>query len=136
MSAEDLDMLGAEGLSSQFITWRVVSIDKAKLGKALGGGTKAAVLPTALAVVDFAPRQALDLVMPLVVQTAKDEYGVELEYQITEAPPPAGQAPKANVGKHVLVGLALGAAGTWAAARFGLLDLVRSTAARIPKVTR
>jgi hypothetical protein len=128
---EDLDMLGAEGLSSQYITLRVKSIDKAKLGQALGGGTKATALPAALAVVDFAPRQALDLAMPYVLRMAKDDYGVELEYQITENAPTPAAMPKSDMGKGMAVGAALGIAGLWAASRFGLIDVVRGILHRI-----
>lgn len=123
---EDLDLLGAEGLSGQFITLRVRSIDKLKLGQALGGGSKAAVLPAALAMVDFAPQQTLDLLMPIVQEKVKTGYGVDLDYQISEAAPKAGETPKASGGKLVLLGLALGAAGTFAASRFGAFDAARS----------
>lgn len=120
---EDLDLLGAEGLASQFITLRVKGVDKAKLAQALGGGAKGAAIPAALAVADFAPRQALELAMPLVVTKAGD-YGVDLEYQISAAPPEAGTKPKSQFGKGLVLGAALGAGGLWAWSRFGLRALL------------
>lgn len=127
--AEDLDLLGAEGLAGQYIVLRVRSIDRGKLAQALGGGTKAAALPAALAVVDFAPQQTLGLLMPMVAEKVKAGYGVDLEYQITEAPPPpgdkgTGKAGGGTLGK-VLGGALLGAAGVWAASRFGVVDAGR-----------
>lgn len=118
---EDLDLLGAEGLSGQYIVLRVRAIDKQKLGQSLGG-VKGAMVPAALAVVDFAPQQALGLLMPLVQEKVKGNYGVDLDYQITDAPPAPGEKGKGGgtVGK-LLLGAALGIAGAWAGSRFGLV---------------
>ncbi len=124
MDFRDLDMLGAEGLGSQYITLRVKAIDKDKLAQALGGA-KAAALPAALAVVDFAPRQALDLAMPMVVSKVRDGYGVDLDYQISETAPKAGEAPAKASGspaKSLLLGAVLGVGGAVAASHYGLAE--------------
>lgn len=134
--AEDLDLLGAEGLAGQYVVVRVKSIDKKKLAQAIGGGAAAAALPAALAVVDFAPQQVLSLVLPLALERAKNTYGVELEAQVQDAPPPPGQKPPSGAGK-VLVGIALGLGGAYAASHFGVIGAAqgaaRSLAARFSR---
>ena len=134
--AEDLDLLGAEGLAGQYVVVRVKSIDKKKLGQAIGGGAAAAALPAALAVIDFAPQQVLSLILPLALERAKNTYGVELEAQVQDAPPPPGQKPPGGAGK-VLVGIALGLGGAYAASHFGVVSAaqgaVRSVASRFSR---
>ena len=123
--SRNLDLLGAEGLQGQYITIRVRNIDTQKLGQALGGGTKAAFLPTALRTVDLLPKESLNLFMPAVQEKAKTGYGVEFDYQISDAPPKPG-AKGFYGAKAFLVGGALGVGGAYAASHFGLVDLVRS----------
>lgn len=131
--AEDLDLLGAEGLAGQYVVLRVKSIDRQKLGRALGGGPTAAVLPAALAVMDFAPQQVLSLLLPTAVDQVRSTYGVDLEYKVQDAPPPPGQKPPSGAGK-VLLGIALGLGGAYAASHFGVIgaaqNAARSVAAR------
>lgn len=134
--AEDLNLLGAEGLSGQFIVLRVRSIDKPKLAQALGGGAKGAAIPAALALVDFAPQQTLGLLMPMVAQKVKGSYGVDLDYQITEAPPAApGDKPPQKAGgmsgKAVVLGVLVGLGGAFAASHFGVVGMARGAVARI-----
>ncbi len=127
--ARDLDLLGAEGLSGQYITLRVRSIDRQKLGQAVGGGPAAAVLPAALALVDVAPQETLSMLLPVVKERAASKYGVLLDYQVSAAPPAPGEPKKSGTGKAVLLGAALGGGGVYAAARLGLVDLLRGAAA-------
>jgi hypothetical protein len=87
-----LDLLGAGGLQSQYITLRVKHIDVQKLGRKLGG-TAGAAIPTALALVDLAPGPALKAAMPHVATLARNDYGVDLEYSVTDAPLPKGERP-------------------------------------------
>lgn len=119
---EDLELLGAEaGLGGRYIVLRVRGIDQQKLAQALGGA-KAAAVPAALAVVDFAPQQSLGLLMPFVVDKVRGRYGVDLEYQITDAPPAPEDKPQRPMrGKAVLLGVLLGIGGAWAASHFNLL---------------
>lgn len=129
MMHEDLELLGAEGgLAGQYIVLRVRSIDKKKLGQAIGGGPAAAALPAALALVDFAPQQVLSLLLPTAVERVRGQYGVDLEYTLQDAPPPPGQKPGGSTLGKVLVGIALGLGGAYAASRFGALDAARSAA--------
>ena len=118
--AEDLDLLGAEGLSGQYIVLRVKSIDRAKLSRAIDNGAVAAALPAALALVDFAPQQALSLLLPVALDEVRTRYGVDLESRVTEALPPPGQKTSGTTGK-VLLGVGLGVAGAWAASHFGVI---------------
>lgn len=127
---EDLDLLGAEGLAGQYIVLRVRSIDRQKLGRAIGGGALAAALPAALAIIDFAPGQILPLLAPAAIEEARNTYGVDLEYQIQDAPPPKGQQPKGTT--KVLVGVALGLAGAFAASHFGLIGGAKSAMSHLP----
>lgn len=127
--ADDLEMLGAEGLAGQYVTLRVKSIDKKKLAQALGG-VKAAAVPAALALVDLAPEQALQLLLPLGAEQARARYGVDLEYRVTDVPPPPlgpGEKRKGSgtAGK-VLLGVGLGALGAYAASHFGALGAGRN----------
>ena len=103
-----LDVLGADGLSSQYITLRVKSVDVKKLGQAVGGGTGAAV-PLALQLIDLAPAAALKAAMPHVAKKAQDDYGVDLEYSIADAPPVPGEQRSDMPG--ILKGLGLAAVG-------------------------
>lgn len=123
--SRNLDLLGAEGLQGQYITLRVRNINKQQLGQALGGGTKAALLPAALWAVDLAPKESLNALMPTVQEMAKTRYGVEFDYQIADAPPKPGAMGLFGA-KALLVGGALGVGGVYAASHFGLVDLVRS----------
>lgn len=110
-----LDLLGADGLSGQYITLRIKSVDVEKLGRKLGGTTGAAV-PAALALVDLAPGPALKAAMPHVATLAKNDYGVDLEYTVTDAPLPKGVTPSNKPG--IVMGLAL-AGLAYAAWRYG-----------------
>ena len=110
-----LDLLGADGLAGQYITLRIKGVDVVKLGKKLGGTTGAAI-PAALALVDLAPGTALKAAMPHVAKMAKDDYGVDLEYNVTDAPLPKGATPSNKPG--IVMGLALAGLGL-AAWRYG-----------------
>lgn len=111
-----LDLLGADGLSSQYVTLRVKSVDTEKLGKKLGG-TAGAAIPAALALADLAPGPALKAALPHAASLAKNDYGVDLEYSVTDAPLPKGARPSRAPG--VLAGLALAGIG-YAAWRYGM----------------
>ena len=131
---EDLDMLGAEGLAGQYIVLRVRGIDRQKLGRAVGSRAFAAALPAALAIVDFAPQQLLPLLAPAAVGEIRDRFGVDLEYQITDAPPAPGQGPASRKGGGagpVLLGVALGALSAYALSHYGLIAGARSVIGRI-----
>ena len=129
---EELDLLGAEGLSGQYVVLRVRSVDRQKLGRAVGGGALAAALPAALALLDLAPGQLLPLLAPAAVSEVKSRFGVDLEYQITDAPPAKGPAHKKGGGAGaVLLGVALGAVSAYALSHYGLIAGARSAIGRI-----
>jgi hypothetical protein len=129
--ADDLNLLGSEGLSGQYITVRVKSIDRQKLAQALGG-VKGAAIPAALAVVDFAPQQSLGILMPIVKDKVNADYGVDLEYQVSEVGPaaasPGGKAAgKGGMsGKAVALGVVVGLVGAVAASHFGVVGVGRN----------
>lgn len=104
-----LDLLGADGLDSQYITLRVKRIDAEKLKKELGGRA-GALAPAALHLVDWAPRPALEAALPPAVKWAKDKYGVDLEYVVTDVPPQKGGPTGSGFRGGVAAGLGLAAA--------------------------
>lgn len=128
---EDLDMLGAEGLGGSYIVLRVRSLDKQKLGQALGGKAATALSLLPQVALDKAPqvvvRGVLDTVLPIAMDKVRDGYGVDLEYQLAETPPPKSQPTSGGgaAGK-VLLGAALGVAGAVAASHFGLVGAGRN----------
>lgn len=103
-----LDLLGADGLDSQYITLRIRKINPEKLKKELGGKT-GAVAPAAISLIDWAPRPALEMSLPLAVDWVKNKYGVELEYVVTDVPPSKGGPTKSGFRGGVVAGLGLAA---------------------------
>jgi len=82
--ASGLDCLGAgEGLGTRYITVRVKSIDVDKLAQKVGRA--AAALPLA----DQAPEPILRAALPVATNLVKNDYGVDLEWQISKVPPGA-----------------------------------------------
>ncbi len=99
-----LDLLGAgEGLGKYAITVRVKSIDPDRLAQKVGGAAKA------LPLVDQAPEIALRAALPWAAGMARNDYGVDLDWQIAKVPPGAGPLEK-NDGLGLGVALGLGAA--------------------------
>lgn len=115
-----LDLLGAEGLSGQYVVLRVKSIDPAKLQKKIGG-TAGAAAPYAVALADVAPTVALNATLPLLMKKVREDYGIDLEYQVQDAPPPVNKHK--TYGTGIFTGLAI-AAGGWAAWRFGVSKIL------------
>lgn len=118
-----LDLLGAgEGLAKQYITLRVTSIDTEKLKKKIGGA-KGAAIPQFLPLIDSIPQMALDIGLPFAKKMLADDYGITLEYSLSETPP--GKAGKAISGYYpgVFAGLGI-AAGIFAAWYFGVRYLL------------
>lgn len=106
VDAMSLDLLGADGLDSQFVVLRIKNIDKDRLKRQIGGNAGAAA-PLALALIDLAPRPALEGVAPLVAKWVRDKYGVELEYAVTDAPPERGGPTGSGFRGGVLAGVGL-----------------------------
>lgn len=107
-----LDVLGAgEGLGTKYITLRVKGVDMDKLRQKFGG------YANVLTLVDMAPEVALRTALPVAAKKAATDYGVELDWQVTDAPPQPGVAPPSNFGTGVLSGGAMMAA-LWAAWKF------------------
>lgn len=107
-----LDCLGAgEGLGTKYITLRVKRVDVERLRQKLGGATGAA-MPAAMALVDQAPEVALHTAMPYATKKAMDDYGVELEWQVTDAPLKPGQKTQSKFGVGIISGGAI-AVGSW-----------------------
>ena len=94
-----------------------------------------AAIPAALALVDFAPQQTLGLLMPMVAQKVKGSYGVDLDYQITEAPPaaPGDKPQKAGgmSGKAVVLGVLVGLGGAFAGSHFGVVGAGKNLLHRV-----
>ena len=113
----DLDFIGAgEGLGTKFVTLRVKRIDADKLRQKLGGMTAQAI-PVVLPLIEQAPEAALRAAMPFATQKALTDYGVELEYQISDAPPRPGEVAPSKFGAGLVTGCGLMAAALWAWAR-------------------
>ncbi len=115
-----LELLGAtgDGLSTKYITLRVKHIDVDKLKQAIGGSTGAAI-PMTLPLIDQAPEMALRAALPFVVKKAADGYGIDLEWQVTDAPPIKGQKPQSKIGIGIATGLGISGAG-FAAWKYGI----------------
>lgn len=113
---EGLDLLGAgDAWADQYITFRVKNIDKAKLQLALGG-YKGTVASSAISIVDTAPKAVIDLVSPILKNTAKD-YGVDVDITVSNALPAKPRA-MSEFWPGLVVGSALLGVG------FGLTKLV------------
>jgi hypothetical protein len=97
------DLLGTvdTGLSHQFITLRIKSLDTEKLKQKLGGST-GGLAAAAMPLVDLAPQGILSMATPYVIKAAKD-YGVDLEMNISNAP-----TKGTKVSSELLPGLAIG----------------------------
>lgn len=116
-----LDLLGAEGISSQYVTMRVKHLDADKLKRKIGGWkgeSVSAVLPLA----DQAPKMALDVALPFLTKKVKDDYGVDLDYAVSGGPPQQGQWAVSRFFPGVAVGVG-SAAALWALWRFGISKL-------------
>lgn len=102
-----LDLLGAgEGLGTQYITLRVKRIDPARLEQKVG--RVAAALP----VVDLAPEPTLRAALPIATKMIRDDYGIDLDWQISDAPPGKGAlAQNSGFGWGVGAGVGLAAVG-------------------------
>jgi hypothetical protein len=102
-----LDVLGVgEGIGAWYITVRVKHIDPNKLAQKVGSA--AAALP----IVDHAPEPALRAAMPFAAKLAHDDYGIDLEWQLSKAPPAAdGLKENSGLGLGVGAGLGLATAG-------------------------
>lgn len=117
-----LDYLGAgEGLATKYITLRVKRIDVEKLKQKLGGST-GAYASAGLPLVDTLPEIALRTALPFVAKKAADDYGVDMEWQVTDAAPNKGQS-SGGFGEGIFAGTC-GAAVLWAAWHFGLKHLL------------
>lgn len=116
---DGLDLLGAvsTGLSKQFITLQIKSIDTETLKNKLGGNT-GAIASSAMPLVDTAPKAALDMAMPFIVKTAKG-YGIDLGTTVTNTAPSKGRSYS-----EFFPGLAFGV--VIGAASFGILKMVSS----------
>ena len=112
-----LDLLGAKGLGSKYVTLRIQQIDGDKLRRKLGGVIGEAV-SAALPLAAWQPELALRTALPPLVNKVKDDYGVDLEYTVSGVPPPKG-ATQRSFGSGLFAGLALAGAG-WALWHFGL----------------
>jgi len=118
-----LDFLGAgEGLATKYITLRVRRIDVEKLKKKLGGTTGAGA-GAAIPLVDTLPEIALRTALPFVAQKAADDYGVDMEWQVTDAPPGQGSLKSGGFGEGAIAG-AGAAAAACAILYFGLKHLL------------
>ncbi len=110
----ELDFIGAgEALGTKFVTLRVKRIDTDKLRQKLGGMTGQAI-PVVLPLIEQAPEAALRAAMPFATQKALTDYGVELEYQISDAPPRPGEVPPTKFGAGLLTGCLATVAAMWA----------------------
>lgn len=86
----DLDLFGADGLADQYVTLRVVKIDKDRLRQKVGG-TTGVLASFGTSVADMAPKMAIDALLPIGLTKAK-EYGLELEATRSTEPPKKGQS--------------------------------------------
>lgn len=103
-TANGLDCLGAgEGLGTRYVTVRVKSIDAEKLRQKVGSAV--AALPLA----DQAPDPILRGALPLAARMVKDDYGIDLEWQISKVPPNA-KSLEENSGLGLGLGIGLGTA--------------------------
>ena len=116
-----LDLLGAEGLSSQYVTLRIRSLDVDKLKRNVGG-VKGESVSAALPLADAAPKMALDVALPFITHLVKDKYGIDLEYAVSDAPPASRKWAVSGFYPGVAVGLG-SAAAFWALWRFGISKL-------------
>jgi hypothetical protein len=97
-----LDLLGAgEGLGTKAITVRVKRVDVDRLKQKVGNAT--AILPF----VDQAPEIALRAALPAVARMAANDYGVELEWQLSDA---GGRELEGNGGVALGFGVGIGLA--------------------------
>jgi hypothetical protein len=104
---EGLDYLGAaETLSSQYITFRVKSIDAEKLKNKLGGST-GQLASSGLTFINLAPEATLDIAVPLIVKQAK-EYGVDAEVTVSRVPPSKGGRSTSEFFPGLFIGLGIG----------------------------
>ena len=122
--SQEFDLVGAtgDGLGTRYIVLRVKKIDIEKLKNSVGGSAGAAI-PLALPLVDRMPEEALKMALPYVVKKASEGYGVDLEWQVTNAPPQKGVTPPDKLG----IGVAVGASGVgvgWVIWHFGLRHLL------------
>lgn len=109
-----LDVLGAgEGLGTKNIVLRVKSIDTDRLRQKLGGMSGAAI-PAALPLIDQAPEIALRTALPLAAKKARDDYGVDLEWDVRDATPGTLGKSSSGFGAGVMVGIICGVAATFA----------------------
>lgn len=115
----EFDSIGAtgDGLGTQYIVLRVKHVDVDKLKGAVGGTTGTA-LAMALPLIDLKPDAALRTALPFVVKKASADYGVDLEWQVANAPPVKGVSPPTKFVPGVVVGSLLAGAG-WAMWRLG-----------------
>lgn len=108
-----LDVLGAEGLAAKYIVLRVRSIDADRLKQKVGGMAGAS-LPWALPLIDQAPEVVLRTALPLAAKKVQDDYGVTLDWDVSDAPPEKGQALPSRFGAGFVMGAA-GCAAVWLA---------------------
>lgn len=121
----DLDFIGADGLSTKYIVLRVRSLDADKLKQKLGGYAGASV-PLALSVLNVDPSVtefALKGALPSIAKLVRDDYGVDLEWQVMNAPPPKGEDPPSRIGAGIVIGGSLVGMG-WAVWHFALRSLL------------
>lgn len=116
-----LDLLGADGLSSQYVTLRVKSFDAEKLRRKVGG-TWGTVVSSALPLAEGAPKMALDIALPFLTKKVRDDYGIDMEYAVSEAPPEKRRWAVSGFYPGLFVGLGSGAA-FWTLWRYGLSRL-------------
>ena len=83
-----LDLMGAaEGLATQAIVVRIKSIDAVKLRAAIASDKSwGPALGPALALVDIAPKAALDAALPIAKKTLVD-YGITADVAAADVPP-------------------------------------------------
>lgn len=104
MDFTGLDCLGAgEGLGTRYVTVRVKSIDADKLAQKVGRAT--AALPLA----DQLPDPILRAALPYAAHLVRNDYGIDLEWQISKVPPNAKSLDE-NSGLGLGLGIGLGTA--------------------------
>ena len=102
-----LSLLGADtALADQYITFRVKSLDSAKLKLALGGSS-GLIASSALPFVDLAPKAALDVAVPLIKKTAAG-YGADLEIVVSNVPPSKGGRALSEFWPGITAGIVVG----------------------------
>lgn len=114
-----LDVIGAgENLAAYTILLRVRSIDADKLRRAVTDKAWGGAIPGAIAVVDSAPKFALEMALP-ILKSQLEKAGIMADLSTTQKAPKSGAPHEALVvlGAGTLLGLALASLYHWTVKR-------------------